>query len=106
MRVLHYVDRRGLDLYQDWLDSLRDTTGRVAIQRRIDRIVNSGNFGVHDFCRDGVWELKIDVGPGYRVYYVAVDKTTVLLLCGGPKRTQDRDIAQAVKHWNDFQERA
>ena len=68
MRVLHYVDSRGYDFYQEWLDSLRDTIGRVATQRRIDRIADSGNLGSHDFCRDGVWELKIDVGPGYRVY--------------------------------------
>ena len=106
MRVLHYLDSSGRDLYQDWIDRLRDTTGRVAIQRRIDRIADTGNLGSHDFCRDGVWELKIDVGPGYRVYYVEVKKTIVLLLCGGAKRTQDRDITEAVKHWKDYRERS
>lgn len=75
MQVLHYVDPGGNDLYQDWLDGLRDTSGRVAIQRRVDRIAETGNLGSHGFCRDGVWELKIDVGPGYRVYYVEVKKT-------------------------------
>jgi putative addiction module killer protein len=105
MQVLHYLDSKGRDLYQDWLDRLRDTTGRVAIQRRIDRIADTGNLGSHDFCRDGVWELKIDVGPGYRVYYVEVKKTIVLLLCGGTKRTQDRDITQAVKYWQDYEKR-
>jgi len=60
----------------------------------------------HDFCRDGVWELKIDAGPGYRVYYVEVKKTIVLLLCAGAKRTQDRDITQAVKYWQDYQRRS
>lgn len=97
MNVLHYLDSKGCDPYQDWLDRLRDTTARVAIQRRIDRIATTGNQGPHDFCRDGVWELKIDVGPGYRVYYVEVTKTALLLLCGGAKRTQDRDIKRAVK---------
>lgn len=106
MQVLHYLDSSGRDLYQDWLDRLRDTTGRVAIQRRIDRIADTGNLGSHDFCRDGVWELKIDVGPGYRVYYVEVKKTMVLLLGGGAKPTQDRDITQAVKHWKNYQERS
>ena len=106
MQVLHYLDSSGRDLYQDWLDRLRDTTGRVAIQRRTDRIADTGNLGSHDFCRDGVWGLKIDVGPGYRVYYVEVNKTMVLLLGGGTKPTQDRDITQAVKHWKNYQERS
>ena len=105
MHVLHYLDSKGHDLYQDWLDGLRDTTGRVAIQRRIDRIVDTGNLGSHDFCREGVWELKIDVGPGYRVYYVEVKKT-IVLLCAGAKRTQDRDITRAVKYWQDYQKRS
>ena len=87
MPVLHYVDSRGNDVYQDWLDKVRDIAGRVAVQRRIDRIVATGNPGSHNFCRDGVWELKVDVGPGYRVYYVEVKKTVLLLLCGGTKRS-------------------
>jgi putative addiction module killer protein len=106
MQVLHYLDHRGHDVYQDWLDRLRDMTGRVAIQRRTDRIADTGNLGIHDFCREGVWELKIDVGPGYRVYYVEIKKTIVLLLCGGTKRTQDRDITQAVTYWKDYQKRS
>lgn len=106
MQVLHYLDSGGRDVYQDWLDRLRDITGRVAVQRRIDRIVDTGNLGNHDFCREGVWELKVDVGPGYRVYYVEVKKTVVLLLCGGAKRTQERDITQAVKYWKDYQKRS
>lgn len=72
----------------------------------LDTVADTGNLGSHDFCRDGVWELKIDVGPGYRVYYAEVKKTIVLLLCGGAKRTQDRDITQAVKSWQDYQKRS
>ena len=105
MQVLHYLDAREHDPYQDWLDRVRDITGRVAVQRRIDRIANTGNLGSHRFCRDGVWELKIDVGPGYRVYYAGVKKTVVLLLCGGSKRGQERDIVEAVKYWKDYQQR-
>ncbi|OGG41232.1 addiction module killer protein [Candidatus Kaiserbacteria bacterium GWA2_50_9] len=105
MQVLHYLDSRGHDVYQDWLDGVRDITGRVAVQRRIDRIVDTGNLGSHSFCRDGVWELKVDIGPGYRVYYVEVKKTVVLLLCGGTKRSQERDITHAVKYWKDYQQR-
>jgi putative addiction module killer protein len=106
MQVLHYLDSSGRDIYQDWLDRLRDITGRVAIQRRIDRIADTGNLGNHSFCREGAWELKIDVGPGYRVYYVEIKKTAVLLLCGGIKRTQESDIMQAVKYLKDYQKRS
>jgi putative addiction module killer protein len=105
MQVLHYLDSRGHDVYQDWLDRLRDITGRIAIQRRIDRIADTGNVGNCSFCQEGVWELKIDIGPGYRVYYIGTKKTAVLLLCGGTKRTQERDIIRAVKYWQDYQKR-
>lgn len=105
MQVLHYLNSGGHDVYQDWLDRLRDITGRIAIQRRIDRIADTGNLGNFNFCNDGVWELKIDSGPGYRVYYVEIKKIVVLLLCGGTKRTQKRDIIRAVKYWKDYQQR-
>ena len=67
------------DVYMEWRRQLRDTKARIAVDRRINRI-ELGNFGDHKFCRDGVWELRIDVGPGYRVYY-AVAGTQVVLLC-------------------------
>jgi putative addiction module killer protein len=72
--------------------------------RRIDRVA-MGNFGDHRFCREGVWELRIDVGAGYRVYYAKAGQRVVLLLCGGDKRTQDADIARAVACWQDYQRR-
>lgn len=106
MQVLHYLNPSGYDKYQDWLDGLRDGTGRVAIQRRIDRIADTGNLGNCSFYRDSVWEIKIDVGPGYRVYYVRIKKTIILLLCGGIKRTQKRDITRAVRQWQDYQNRS
>jgi putative addiction module killer protein len=64
-----------------------------------------GNFGDHKFCRDGVWELRIDVGPGYRVYYAVAGSQVVLLLCGGDKRTQGADINRACEYWQDWQGR-
>ena len=67
MRIIHYLTDAGKDLYQDWLDGLRDMRARVAIQRRVDRLA-IGTFGDHRFCRAGVCELRIDVGAGYRVY--------------------------------------
>ena len=104
MQIIHYLAADNRDIYQEWLDGLRDLRARVTIQRRVDRLV-SGNFGDHRFCRDGVWELRIDVGPGYRVYYARSRKTIVLLLCGGDKRTQDADISRAVAYWQDYQRR-
>lgn len=79
----------------------RNTTARIAIDRRVNR-VEQGNFGDHKFCRDGVWELRIDVGVGYRVYYAIAGKEIVLLLCGGDKRTQDSDISRACEYWRDW----
>lgn len=102
MEILHYVTEANQDPYQEWLDGLRDRSARVAIQRRVDRLV-LGNFGDHKACRDGVWELRIDFGPGYRIYYSQSGKKIVLLLRGGSKRTQASDIDQAVNYWQDYQ---
>lgn len=102
MEIAHYVTGSNQDPYQDWLDGLRDRAARVAIQRRVDRLA-LGNFGDHKVCRDGVWELRVDFGPGYRIYYSRSGKEIVLLLCGGSKRTQASDIDQAVNYWQDYQ---
>ena len=104
MDIRHYLTAAGRNPYQEWCDTLKDLTGRVAILRRVDRVAG-GNFGEHRFCQAGVWELKIDVGPGYRVYYAHEGKTMVLLLCGGTKRTQTADIITAVRYWRDYQQR-
>ena len=104
MEILHYLTASGDDPYQLWLDALKDLKGRVAIQRRVDR-VEHGNFGDRKFCQDGVWELRIDFGPGYRVYYAQEGKSVVLLLCGGSKRNQSADIKNAVNYWRDYKRR-
>lgn len=104
-RIEHYLTTDGQrDLYIDWLRHLRDNQAKVAIIRRVTRI-EQGNFGDHKFCRDGVWELRIDVGPGYRVYYALSGQRLVLLLCGGDKRKQGTDIDRAVDYWQDWQRR-
>jgi len=103
--ICHYLTSDGDDLFADWLGSLRDMTAKIAISRRVNR-VEQGNFGDHKALRDGVWELRIDVGPGYRVYYSLSGKQIVLLLCGGDKRSQGRDIDRACGFWRDWQGRA
>ena len=102
--IRHYLTSSGRDLYTEWLKRQRDNTARVAIARRVLRMI-PGNFGDHKFCHDGVWELRIDVGPGYRVYYAIADGQIILLLCGGDKRTQPKDIEYACACWHDWKER-
>ena len=94
MDVIHYLTESGVDIYQDWMDALRDKRAKVAILRRIDRAA-AGNFGDHKPCREGVSEMRIDQGPGYRVYYFQHGKKLVVLLCGGDKRTQTTDVNRA-----------
>ena len=103
--IRHYLTPEQRDVYLDWHRKLRDTKARIAIDRRINRI-ELGNFGDHKFCREGVWELRVDVGPGYRVYYALAGTQVVLLLCAGDKRTQQADIARACEYWKDWQRRA
>jgi|SRR5438309_4410259 len=78
-----------------WLKALRDPLGRRAILRRLARIVSTEHFGDHAGVGDGVSELRIDVGPGYRVYYTVRGGCIVLLLCAGDKGSQERDIRRA-----------
>jgi putative addiction module killer protein len=76
----------------------------VKIEQRLDRL-RLGNLGNFRSVGEGVCELKIDYGPGYRVYFGQVGTTIVLLLCGGDKSTQDRDIRKAKEYWIDYEQR-
>ena len=102
--IRRYVTADGQDSLSEWLRNLRDFKARVAIGRRIIRM-ELGNFGDHKFCRDGVWEMRIDVGPGYRVYYALAGAEIVLLHFGGDKGTQSADITRACACWQDWQRR-
>lgn len=102
--IRHYLTEADKNIYLDWLTKVQDSVAKVAIIRRINR-VELGNFGDHKPCNEGVWELRIDVGAGYRVYYAISGKEIVLLLCGGNKRTQTADIKQAIEYWKDWQRR-
>ena len=104
MDIRHYLNRQGQDLYQGWLDNLCDRMAQARITMRINRIA-SGAFGDCRPVGDGVWELKIDYGPGYRVYYAQAGRSLVLLLLGGDKKTQQADINKAIEYWHDYQER-
>jgi putative addiction module killer protein len=84
------------EVFRKWIDGLKDRSGRARVLVRIDRLI-AGNPGQHRVLADGVCELKIDVGPGYRVYYALRGSTLLLLLAGGDKSTQHKDIETATR---------
>lgn len=86
---------RMTEVYQDWINSLKDRVARARIQVRVDRLVH-GNPGQYRKLTEGVCELKMDFGPGYRVYYTERGGEFFILLAGGDKSTQDRDIKTAI----------
>lgn len=88
----------------EWLDSMRDNHAVTRIVTRIDRLEH-GAFGDCKPLTRGLWELRIDHGPGYRLYYTKTGNTVVLLLCGGDKRTQRADITRAMAYLEDYQRR-
>lgn len=105
MKLETYVTDAGVDVFREWFARLRDLQAKVNIQRRLDRI-RAGNFGMVRPLRKGVWELKFEVGPGYRVYYAIAGDTLVLLLCAGDKGRQAADIDRAATYWMDYQQRS
>jgi putative addiction module killer protein len=88
------LDVRRTAEFMEWIGALRDVPARARIAKRIDRIA-LGNFGDAKLVGDGVSELRFTFGPGYRVYYVRRGDVVVILLCGGDKDTQERDIERA-----------
>ena len=91
------------EVYREWINGLKDGAGRARIQVRVDRLVH-GNPGSHRNLTDGVSELKMDFGPGYRVYYTQRGDRLILLLAGGEKSTQQSDIQRAIRLAGNFQE--
>ncbi|MES2635036.1 MAG: type II toxin-antitoxin system RelE/ParE family toxin [Pseudomonadota bacterium] len=83
------------EVYLNWINSLKDRAGRARVQVRVDRLVY-GNPGQHRVLTDGVRELKIDFGPGYRVYYTERAGVVIVLLAGGDKSSQQQDIRTAI----------
>jgi len=90
------IEVRQTETFRAWLDGLRDGNARVRIGIRIQRLERR-NPGDVKPVGNGVSEMRIDYGPGYRMYFVQRGKTVVILLCGGDKRSQARDIARAIE---------
>jgi putative addiction module killer protein len=103
IEIRHYVNRAGKDVFDDWLTQLADARAQAKIATRINRLA-TGNFGDCKALRQGLYELRVDWGPGYRVYYALAGRERVLLLCGGDKRKQASDIARALEYLQDYKE--
>lgn len=104
MEIRIYTDAAGRAPFEEWLIALKDVQGRARIRARIARL-QAGNFGDCKPLRDGVQELRIDHGPGYRVYLSRQGPVLVLLLCGSDKSDQDRTIKQALSYLADWKQR-
>jgi putative addiction module killer protein len=104
IKVIIFEDDLGFSPYSSWLKNLRDKRAAAQIVIRLDRLA-SGNLGSRSSVGEGVGELKIDIGPGYRVYFGRIGSMIVVLLCGGDKRTQGRDIENAKVFWRIFKEK-
>ncbi|MCU0542404.1 MAG: type II toxin-antitoxin system RelE/ParE family toxin [Oscillatoriaceae cyanobacterium Prado104] len=102
--IRRYCTQEGKFPFTEWLDSLRDRNVRVRIKSRLDR-VEQGNLGDVKSVGEGVFELRINYGPGYRIYFGQVGLTIVLILIAGDNSTQEKDIRQAIAYWKDYEKR-
>jgi len=100
-QIIDYLTPDRRDPFKDWLAGLADRQARARVLVRIQRMA-AGNFGDCKPIDGGVWELRIDHGPGYRVYYSRVGDKLVLLLIGGDKRKQQADIDTALEYLQDW----
>lgn len=101
-RLKKYVTENGRCPFDEWLDGLKDKKTQAIVATRLNRVVQ-GNFGLCRSLGGGVSELKVDYGPGFRVYFGEDGDTIVVLLCGGNKATQSKDIERAKAFWADYQ---
>lgn len=103
-QITDYLTDDGHDPMKEWLASLADRQARARVLVRMQRMA-AGNFGDCKLIAEGVWELRIDYGPGYRVYYARAGEKLLLLLIGGDKRKQQADIDTALAYWNNWNRR-
>ena len=99
--IVAFRAKNGQVPFEEWLDDLNDTKAVARILARLAR-VRQGNLGDWKSAGEGVSELRVDYGPGYRVYFGQKGQTLVLLLCGGDKRSQDSDIRLAKQYWQEY----
>ena len=102
--IRRYITSEGKILIDEWLNSFRDSKTKAIINARVNRVKN-GNLGDYRSLGESIYELKINYGSGYRVYFANVGSEIILLLHGGDKSTQDRDIRKAKEYWRDYEQR-
>lgn len=100
-KIIIYADANGHEPYRSWIDSLKDTKNQQRIRTRIRRL-GEGLYGDCNSVGESVSELRMFFGPGYRVYFGEDADHIVVLLCGGDKDSQSRDIKNAKKYWKDY----
>jgi putative addiction module killer protein len=99
-----YQAENGKEPLTIWIEEIKESSFRARIRTRFVRVLE-GNLGDHKYLRDEISELRFDFGKGYRVYYSELDNIIILLLCGGDKSNQSRDIKKAVEFLKDYKER-
>ena len=104
IEIVRYQRENGEEPYTEWFRRLRDGIAKLAISTRLRRI-EDGNFGDCKPVGEGVSELRIQVGPGYRIYFGQYGSTLVILLCGGDKKSQQSDIERAKTLWTEWKRR-
>jgi putative addiction module killer protein len=100
-RVIVYTTINTKEPFTDWLNDLRDVMGRKRVLARVSRL-QQGNYGDCEPVGEGISELRMFFGPGYRVYFGERSNDIVVLLCGGDKDSQDKDIEQAKAYWQEY----
>lgn len=105
LEIQHYVTPAGKDVFDSWLTALEDARAQAKIAVRLNRLA-AGNFGDCKSLGRGLYELRIDWGPGYRIYYAMIDRRCILVLCGGDKRKQSADVQRAFGYLEDYKKRA
>jgi len=100
IEVREYITPEGTSPFEKWFFNLRDRKAKAKIITRLGRVA-AGNFGDHKYLCEGVYELRLTYGKGIRIYYGKEEDTIILLLLGGDKSTQTRDVKQAIEYWHE-----
>ena len=101
--LINYKNKKGKEPYYEWISSFKDKVTKARIQKRIFQ-VGFGNFGDCKYLSEGVYELRLHFGSGYRIYYGKDGDKIILLLCGGDKSSQTKDIEKAKEYWQEHKE--